>query len=271
MAGGKARSKRSFDRFTKQVKYIGTAFRMSNLPVFKQLGKRVLDAENTNLTYMPIYENIELPTGAAAPNSIIEHFIREASHHVILNRCPCRSELGCQDFDPNFGCTFLGEAARDVDPEVGRHVSMDEALEHLNQAREVGLISVLGNFKGDAIMLGVKDHHRLMTICHCCPCCCITNKMYLGSRDTRDALEKLEGLKIEVDEEKCTGCKKCVKACIFKQIEVVDKTAVIGDECKGCGRCAMACPEDAIRISIEDPSYIDRCISRISNRVDVGA
>jgi heterodisulfide reductase subunit A-like polyferredoxin len=109
-----------------------------------------------------------------------------------------------------------------------------------------------------------------MTICHCCPCCCITNKMHLGSRESRDALEKLEGLIIEVDSEKCTGCSKCVKACIFMQMEVVDKKAAIGDECKGCGRCAMACPEDAIRIRIEDPSYIDECISRISSRVDVG-
>jgi Pyruvate/2-oxoacid:ferredoxin oxidoreductase delta subunit len=269
MAFGRPRNKRSFDRFTKQIKYIGTAFKLTNVPVFKQLGRRVLDADNTNLTYMPIYENLELPSGVAAPNSIIEHFIREASHHVILNRCPCRSELDCQDFDPDFGCTFLGEGARVVDPEVGRHVSMEEALEHLNQAKEAGLISVLGSFKGDAIMLGVKDRHRLMTICHCCPCCCITNKMHLGSRESRDALEKLEGLIIEVDSEKCTGCSKCVKACIFMQMEVVDKKAAIGDECKGCGRCAMACPEDAIRIRIEDPSYIDECISRISSRVDV--
>jgi len=266
-----ARGKKSFDLFTKQVKYIGAAFKLTNVPVFKQLGERVLDSENTNLTYLPIYENIELPAGAAAPYSIIEHFIREAGHHVILNRCPCRSELGCRDFDPDFGCTFLGEAARDVDPEVGRHVSMEEALEHLDQAREMGLISVLGHFKGDAVMLGVKDHRRLMTICHCCPCCCITNKIYLGSREARDALERLEGLRIEVDGEKCTGCGKCVKACIFKQIEVAGKTAVIGGECKGCGRCAMACPEGAIRIRIEDPTYIEKCISRLSSRVDVGA
>jgi hypothetical protein len=156
MAFGRPRNKRSFDRFTKQIKYIGTAFKLTNVPVFKQLGRRVLDADNTNLTYMPIYENLELPSGVAAPNSIIEHFIREASHHVILNRCPCRSELDCQDFDPDFGCTFLGEGARVVDPEVGRHVSMEEALEHLNQAKEAGLISVLGSFKGDAIMLGVR-------------------------------------------------------------------------------------------------------------------
>lgn len=271
MARGKGRNKRSFDLFTKQVKYIGTGLKLTNIPVFKQLVKWRLGADDPNLTYMPIYENIELPAGVAAPNSVIEHFIREASHHVILSRCPCRSELDCQDFDPYFGCMFLGEAARDVDPEVGKHVSMEEALEHLNQAEEMGLISVLGNFKGDAIMLGIKDHQSLMTICHCCPCCCITNKLYLGSPETRDALEKLEGLRIEVDEKKCTGCKKCVKACIFKQIEVADKKAVIGDECKGCGRCAMACPEDAIRISIEDPSYIEKCISRISSRVDVGA
>lgn len=292
MGKRRGRSKKSFDRFLRLYKYKDTAFRMTNWPLFKQAGRRVLDAENTCLTYVPIYENMELPAGVAAPVSVIEHFIREASHHLILSRCPCRSENGCEDFDPSFGCTFLGPAVLDVDPEVGRLVSMEEALEHLRQATEMGLVSCLGKFKGDAIMLGVKDHRRLMTICHCCPCCCISTAIPLASRETRDVLVKMEGLSITVDAEKCTGCGKCVEACIFHQVTLVDrerpdagsreaggdgakrrpkKLAAIGEECKGCGRCAMACPEKAIRISIDDPGYIDECVARISSRVELRA
>lgn len=291
MAARRGRSKKSFDRFLKLYKYKDTAFRMTNWPVFKQAGRRVLDAGNTCLTYVPIYEEMELPAGVAAPVSVIEHFIREASHHLILSRCPCRSENGCKDFDPYFGCTFLGPAVLDVDPEVGRLVSMEEALEHLRQATEAGLVSCLGKFKGDAIMLGLKNHHQLMTICHCCPCCCISTAIPLASRETRDVLVKMEGISITVDEEKCTGCGKCVKACIFHQISLVDreesiaghaldpdveetqrrprKLAVIGEECKGCGRCAMACGQGAITVRVEDPSYIDACIERISSRVSI--
>lgn len=267
----KGRGKRSFDLILRQYKHKDLVARLSNVPVLKQLGWRHMDMDNTVLTYLPIYENLEIPGGAAAPVSIIEHFIREASHHLILSRCPCRSGNDCQDYDPSFGCTFLGPAVRYVDPEVGRQVSVEEALEHLHQATEAGLISCVGKFKLDAIMLGVqRDHHDLMTICHCCPCCCLTTSLPYASRETRDAVVKLEGIRIEVDAEKCTGCGECVKACMFKQMEVVDKRAVIGEECKGCGRCAMVCKQDAVRVTIEDPSYIDACIERIGARVNLG-
>ncbi len=291
MASRRGRSKKSFDRFLRLYKYKDTAFRMTNWPLFKQAGRRVLDADNTCLTYVPIYEDLELPAGVAAPVSVIEHFIREASHHLILSRCPCRSENGCKDFDPYFGCTFLGPAVLDVDPEVGRLVSMEEALEHLRQATEAGLVSCLGKFKGDAIMLGLRDHHHLMTICHCCPCCCISTAIPLASRETREVLVKMEGLTISVDAEKCTGCGKCVKACVFRQVTLEDraepaargggeesgaggkkrpgKVAVIGEECKGCGRCAMVCKQNAVSVRIDDPSYMEACIERISSKVAI--
>jgi Fe-S-cluster-containing hydrogenase component 2 len=272
MARSKGRSKKSFDRILSQYKHKDLVFKLSNYPILKQMGRRALDVDNMTLTYIPVYENLELPAGTAAPTSIIEHFIREASHHLILSRCPCRSGNDCQDFDPSFGCTFLGPAVLNVDPEVGRQVSMEEALEHLHQATEAGLVSCVGKFKGDAFMLGVqRDHHNLMTICHCCPCCCISTSLPYASRETRDTLVKMEGLSISVDEEKCNGCGKCVKVCIFKQMEVVNKKAVIGEECKGCGRCAMVCKQDAISIRIDDPSYIDACVERISAKVNLGA
>ena len=54
---------------------------------------------------------------------------------------------------------------------------------------------------------------------------------------------------IEVDLEKCTGCKKCVLACPFGVIELVEKKARINyDECTICGACANACEDEAIII-----------------------
>ncbi|MDD3717564.1 MAG: 4Fe-4S binding protein [Actinomycetota bacterium] len=266
----KGRSKRSFDFILSLYKYKNLVAKLSNVPVLKHIGWRHLDMANTTLTYVPVYENLELPAGTAAPVSVIEHFINEASHHLILSRCPCRSENGCQDHDPEFGCTFLGPAVRYVDPEVGRLVSKEEALDHLRQATEAGLISCLGKFKFDAVMLGVqRDHHDLMTICHCCPCCCLSTAIPYASRETRDTVVKLEGVSIELDAEKCNGCGKCVKVCTFKQIEVVDKKAVIGEECKGCGRCAMACKQEAISVRIDDPTYIEACVDRIAARVNI--
>lgn len=54
---------------------------------------------------------------------------------------------------------------------------------------------------------------------------------------------------IQVDIEKCTGCKKCVLACPFGAMELVEKKAQINyDECTICGACADACEFDAIEI-----------------------
>lgn len=54
---------------------------------------------------------------------------------------------------------------------------------------------------------------------------------------------------IILDPEKCTGCQKCVLACPFGVIEVVEKMAQINyDECTVCGACANACEYDAVTI-----------------------
>jgi len=263
------RSKRSFDWFVKVYRVKGIALRLTRAPVLKNIAMKVLDVDSMNLSYIPVYENIELPSGTAAPISVIEHFIENASHHVILNRCPCRSENGCTEYDRYFGCTFLGDAARGVDPGVGRHVTKQEALDHLHEAAESGLVSMVGKFRGDAIMLGVKDHSRLMSICHCCPCCCLFGSFPGGAREIMEPFVRLEGVKVEV-KEACDGCGLCVDTCLFKQINVDGGTAVIAEDCRGCGRCAMVCPLNAVRVTVDNPSYIEECIARISSRVDVG-
>jgi len=263
-----ARSRKCFDMLTRFYKFKDLAFMLTRVPVLKQIGSLIMPPSSITLTYIPVYEDLELPEGTVAPVSIIEHFIREASDHLILSRCPCRSENGCEDFDQDFGCTFLGPAVREVDPEVGRLVSMDEALEHLHKATEDGLVSCLGKFKGDAIMMGIRHHEKLMTICHCCPCCCISTSMPYASREARDILTKLEGVSVEIGEE-CNGCGRCVKSCVFAQISIVDGKAVIGEECKGCGRCAMACKRDAVTITIDNPDYVEQCIARIGALVEV--
>ncbi len=262
------RGKKSFDLFTKLYRLRNTVFKMTRFPILSRIGKKIIEPESITLTYIPINENIILPESSVAPISIIEQFIKEASHHVILKRCPCRSENNCKSYDPYFGCTFLGEAAKEIDPEVGRHVSAAEALAHLREATKTGLVSVVGSFKGDALMLGVKNHQKLMTICHCCPCCCISGSIIHASRESRDLIARLEGLNVRVNE-LCNGCGICVDACIFKQATIVNGKAQIGAECKGCGRCATACKRSAIDISIEDPAWMQKCIERIKSRVDV--
>jgi len=59
-------------------------------------------------------------------------------------------------------------------------------------------------------------------------------------------------MEIQVITDNCVGCKKCVPACPFGIIEIVDKKAVIGEGCTFCRACLKACEFDAIRIEGEE-------------------
>jgi MinD superfamily P-loop ATPase len=51
----------------------------------------------------------------------------------------------------------------------------------------------------------------------------------------------------EIDEEKCTLCRKCADICRFRAIIIVGETALTFPElCHSCGGCMEVCPEKAI-------------------------
>lgn len=49
-----------------------------------------------------------------------------------------------------------------------------------------------------------------------------------------------------IDDEKCIGCKKCVKFCKFNALAYTSKVLVFEDICHSCGGCMEVCPEGAI-------------------------
>lgn len=57
---------------------------------------------------------------------------------------------------------------------------------------------------------------------------------------------------IKILNDKCTGCKLCIRACPFLAITIVDKKAVIDlSKCNLCGACIDACKFDAIELKKE--------------------
>ena len=51
---------------------------------------------------------------------------------------------------------------------------------------------------------------------------------------------------VRIIDEKCKGCKLCLKACPFDAIDMVDKLAVLNEKCTHCKQCIPACTFDAI-------------------------
>ncbi|MDF1498877.1 MAG: hydrogenase iron-sulfur subunit [Anaerolineales bacterium] len=71
-----------------------------------------------------------------------------------------------------------------------------------------------------------------------------------GALLARGTIEK-EPLTARVDEEKCIGCMRCVKACPFGAIEQTGpikegKVRILEAACMGCGTCAAECNFEAI-------------------------
>ena len=113
--------------------------------------------------------------------------------------------------------------------------------------------------------MNVRPGKGLLTICHCCPCCCLWKVYPNLDDDISDKLEKLEGVTVKLHEENCRKCKLCLdEVCMFEAISMKDgKITIDTDNCKGCGLCVNTCKFDAITID-----YTDEAINNVVNRVD---
>ncbi len=228
---------------------------------------------DANIVQIPVDENVEQAGSVVLPAEIIEHFIREAGAVYIMNYCPCRDVTDCKDYPRDIGCMWIGGAVSDIAyaPEVGYLATTEQALEHLQKARDAGLVQLVGKWSTDARLMGVaRNHRRFITLCNCCPCCCVSRPFAEGGPELMsEVFHKLPGLTVTVDLDKCEGCGTCAKTCEFKNITVVNKKSTIGDNCKGCGMCATVCPNKAITLTLEDPTYVEAMIKQISSVVDV--
>ena len=202
------------------------------------------------------------------PSQIVEHFINKASFHWIMDFCICRESNKCKDYPRNLGCLFLGEAAKGINPKLGRSVTKEEAIAHANKCREAGLVYFIGRVKFDSIWLGVKPEEKLLTICNCCPCCCISGGLKYLAPQIAEKYTKMPGVQIRVSD-RCKGCGTCADICFLDAIRIVNKRAVISQICRGCGRCIDACPQNAIELTITDDQFLEKTINRISEHVDV--
>ncbi|MFH1179694.1 MAG: 4Fe-4S binding protein [Candidatus Bathyarchaeota archaeon] len=229
--------------------------------------------DNDDMVYLPkdnvvIEVNQEIPfTNTVLPSQIVHRFIDEAKTHFLMNFCICRDSNKCQDYPIELGCLFMGEAATKIDPRLGRLVSPDEAHMHIIKAGEAGLVHLIGRNKLDAVWLDTGPDEKLMTVCNCCPCCCLWKMLPdLGSHIS-GKITRMEGVEVTVTYG-CVGCGTCVDVCFIDAIKLIDGKAVISGECRGCGRCVEACPQKAITITI-DPQSIGKTIDRIESSVDV--
>ena len=214
-------------------------------------------------------QSIPVPEEYVIPTGIIEHFIRQSKYRWIMDFCICREASSCKDYPIDLGCLFLGEAVQGIDSRLGRMATEEEAVAHVKRAEEAGLVHLIGRNKLDTLWLGIGPGHKLLTICHCCPCCCLWKMLpHLDDAIGRQVM-KLPGVKVQVTDN-CTGCGLCTeKICFLNAIRMNGSIAEIGDACRGCGRCVAMCPENAIGFEMTQNVISQDVIKQLEMFVDV--
>jgi ferredoxin len=250
------------------------AARITKIPVLGELIDRRL-FEGDDLIYLPMNQVITInePLGGTEqlilPSQVVDHFIEKANVHWIMNSCICRDSNQCKNYPINFGCLYLGDAALGINPQMGRRVSKEEALEHVRLCQEAGLVHMIGRNKLDTVWLGVGPGTKLLTICNCCPCCCMWGVLPEVNAQINAKVNRMPGVTVSINDE-CIACELCLdNVCFVDAISVTDGYYHIDDICKGCGQCVVICPVEAIKITIQDDQFIEATLARISPLVDL--
>ena len=198
------------------------------------------------------------------PSDVVKALIDRTDDIFIMNFCLCRKSNHCDDYPIGHGCIFLGKGTRKIPEKFGRTATKEEAKAYIDECGELGLVHIIGRNKLDSMWLHTGDKKDLMTICNCCPCCCLWNMVRDISEDISATYRRMDGVGVSVDTDKCIGCGLCEGICFTKAISIVDGKTSIDDKCRGCGRCVEVCPQEAISISFDD-SKVDVEIERIGS------
>jgi ferredoxin len=219
--------------------------------------------DKSDMRWLPINQDIIRPAGTPMPPAILDRLIEEASHRVIIEYCGCREGFRCEHYPADLGCLMLGDSALEIKNYPAREVGAEEAKAHARRAIELGLVPAAGKTRVDNTIYRIKDVGRLLTVCFCCDCCCLTRFAHSGPLGLVEAtFPRLEGITLEVTDG-CKGCGRCVEHCYIRAIRVEGGRAVIGEQCRACGRCAAGCPSRAIEVRLEDPEFLEKTLERI--------
>lgn len=167
---------------------------------------------------------------------------------IYLWPCNCRSMMArcrkpvitCLRFSNNRG--------------IGWEISKSKAKEVMREANRKGLMQ-----SGE---ISITPDGRIGgTICNCCADCCFPH--LLAERLQVEKLWPLTRYIAQVDEDRCTGCGRCVRRCPFHAFTIkkpaksshepisrseTEQSPVDFDSdlCRGCGLCSTGCKEEAI-------------------------
>ncbi|HEY3289921.1 MAG TPA: 4Fe-4S dicluster domain-containing protein [Anaerolineae bacterium] len=174
-----------------------------------------------------------------------------------VGMCYCRHKMShvgrACDAPMDICLTFNGVSSSLARHGYAREIDVSEALDKLQQARDVGLVQC-----------GENQQQGVNFICNCCGCCCEALVAARKVGFTR-AVATTNYMPV-VDENRCNGCGKCVNACPVEAMALLSannprypklrKAMVNMQVCLGCGVCVRACTRDAMHLDAREQRVI---------------
>ena len=218
---------------------------------------------------IPINQKIESEGSEFLPTDVMKEVIKKCDDIVIMDSCLCRTSNDCKDYPHDIGCIFLGPTSRKIPRTLCHTASVEEALEHIDIADKAGLSHLIGRNKIDSVWMNVRPSEGLLTICHCCPCCCLWKVTPNLDDEISSKVTRLDGVNVTINHDNCKKCLNCVKEpCMFDSIHLEnDKIIINQDTCRGCGLCIHKCKFNAITIDYETKT-LDNIINRVYNLIE---
>lgn len=206
------------------------------------------------------------------PVDLLKEAVRRTSYITVMDQCLCRISNNCQDYPQDLGCIFLGPAARNIPEKIGHQATVEEALAQIDYAESLGLSHVMGRNKIDTVWMNIGPKEQLLTICHCCPCCCLWKVLPDIHTDISDKVMRINGVSVKTKNENCILCRKCLgdDVCFGGAIyldESENKIKIDQDKCVGCGHCTHTCPKDVFDLSYTQDS-LDYILDRMDALID---
>lgn len=217
-----------------------------------------------------INTNIPVPDNVVLPSQVIKEIINKSSDLVIMDSCLCRVSNDCKEYPHELGCLFIGPGAKNISKKLGKSVSPQEALHHITRCQDEGLLHIIGRNKLDSVWLNTGPKEELLTICNCCPCCCLWKMAPDLPENIGRSIGPMIGVDLIFDGEKCTGCNKCTAdICFVNAIHLENgKSKIDYGKCRICGRCAEICPQNALKV-VMAPDAVEKSVNLVEELVDL--
>lgn len=235
------------------------------LPRDSTVAKTSLNISEINLdTKIPVSNDTVLPS------QILKEIIKKSSNHVIMDSCLCRVSNDCKDYSHDLGCLFMGPGAKKISSKLGKNVTAEEAINHVEKCQKAGLVHIIGRNKLDSAWLNTGPKEELLTICNCCPCCCLWKMAPDLPEKMGRSIRPMIGVELKFQEDKCSGCGRCLEdVCFVNALQLENGNAIIDrNKCRICGRCAEICNNDALKIEMSSDA-VKKSVYCIEELVDL--